>query len=93
MSLKSVRIIIQGRVQGVWFRGWMIQQVNRLNIRGWVRNRRDGSVEALISGPLVEVDEMISACRQGPPVAHVTSLTEESCDPPEAEGFHGLPTV
>ncbi len=93
MPDKTVRIVIQGRVQGVWYRGWTFQQAQRLNIRGWVRNRRDGTVEALFSGPAEEVDEMINACRQGPPVAHVVSLTEHPCDPPEAEGFHALPTV
>tara|TARA_B100000315_G_scaffold89481_1_gene82210 strand:+ start:53 stop:334 length:282 start_codon:yes stop_codon:yes gene_type:complete len=92
MPEKTVRIVIQGRVQGVWYRGWTIQQAQRLNIRGWVRNRRDGAVEALFSGPAVEVDEMISACRQGPPAADVAGLSEHPCAPPEAEGFHALPT-
>ena len=92
MREKTVRIVIQGRVQGVWYRGWTIQQAQRLNIRGWVRNRRDGAVEALFSGPVVEVDEMINACRQGPPAADVAGLSEHPCAPPEAEGFHALPT-
>ena len=92
MPEKTVRIVIQGRVQGVWYRGWTIQQAQRLNIRGWVRNRRDGAVEALFSGPVVEVDEMINACRQGPPAADVAGLSEHPCAPPEAEGFHALPT-
>ena len=93
MPSKLVRVVIGGRVQGVWFRGWMLNQAQGLNIRGWVRNRRDGTVEALFSGPEAEVEEMISACRQGPPVAHVESLTQYPCDPPEGEGFHALPTV
>ena len=92
MPEKTVRIVIQGRVQGVWYRGWTIQQAQRLNIRGWVRNRRDGAVEALFSGPVVEVDEMINACRQGPPAADVAGLSEHPCAQPEAEGFHALPT-
>ena len=93
MPHKTVRIVIQGRVQGVWFRGWALGQAQRLNIRGWIRNRRDGTVEALFSGPAVEVDEMVNACRQGPPAAHVASLAEHPCDPPDGEGFQALPTV
>jgi acylphosphatase len=93
MSVKSVRVVIQGRVQGVWFRGWTLQQAQQRNISGWVRNRRDGTVEALFSGPAEEVDKMINACRIGPPVARVESLTQYPSDPPEDEGFHSLATV
>jgi len=93
MSVKSVRVVIQGRVQGVWFRGWTLQQAQQRNISGWVRNRRDGTVEALFSGPAEEVDKMINACRIGPPVARVGSLTQYPSDPPEDEGFHSLATI
>jgi acylphosphatase len=93
MSVKSVRVVIQGRVQGVWFRGWTLQQAQQRNISGWVRNRRDGTVEALFSGPAEEVDKMINACRIGPPVARVESLTQYPSDSPEDEGFHSLATV
>ncbi|NQV82584.1 MAG: acylphosphatase [Rhodospirillales bacterium] len=88
MAVKTVRIVIEGRVQGVWFRGWTVQQAERLGIRGWVCNRRDGNVEALFSGPAGAVDEMINACRSGPPMANVTSITEHPAEPPGEDGFH-----
>ncbi len=93
MSEKTVRVVIEGRVQGVWFRGWTADEAHRLNIRGWVRNRRDGTVEAVFAGTAADVDEMIAACRQGPPMARVTNITEHPCEEPEGEGFGYLPTV
>ena len=69
MPEKAVRVVIEGRVQGVWFRGWTAEEARRLNIRGWVRNRRDGAVEAVFAGAAADVDEMVAACRQGPPMA------------------------
>ena len=92
MAEKTLRVIIEGRVQGVWFRGWMVEQAQRLGIRGWVQNRRDGRVEALFSGPTADVDEMISACRDGPPLADVVTITEYPAEAPGGEGFHALPT-
>ncbi len=71
---KAVTVRIVGRVQGVWFRGWTVDQANRRKVRGWVRNRRDGSVEALFIGPAAAVDEMVGLCRRGPPEAKVDSI-------------------
>ncbi len=71
---KSVKVMIEGRVQGVWFRGWMVETARRLDLDGWVRNRRDGSVQALFSGPDETVDEMLRLCAEGPPAADVTSV-------------------
>ncbi len=76
MPEKSVRIVIEGRVQAVWFRAWTTQEAQRRNLRGWVRNRPDGTVEALFSGAVADVDEMIEACRQGPPAAQVVSVDQ-----------------
>ena len=92
MAEKTLRVIIVGRVQGVWYRGWTVEQAQRLGIRGWVRNRRDGKVEALFSGPAGAVDEMVSVCRGGPPLAHVVTITEFPAEAPGGEGFHALPT-
>lgn len=93
MSLVAVRVRIEGRVQGVWYRGWTVQEAQRRGLSGWVRNRRDGSVEALFAGPPEQVADMVAACRQGPPHALVTAVTPSPGDPPDEPGFHHLPTV
>ena len=92
MPEKSVRVVIEGRVQGVWFRAWTTQEAEQRNLRGWVRNRPDGAVEALFSGAKADVDNMIEACRQGPPMARVVNITEHPAEAPEEDGFGHLPT-
>ena len=72
--MKVVRVIVTGRVQGVWFRAWTIEEATKRGLRGWVRNRRDGSVEALFAGDPTKVGEMIGACREGPPMASVANV-------------------
>jgi acylphosphatase len=88
----AVQVRIEGRVQGVGFRYWVIREAARLGVDGWVRNRRDGSVEALFSGAEDAVRAMVSRCREGPPVAHVTRVAEQPADAPAA-GFQSLPTA
>ncbi|CAN6809833.1 unnamed protein product [Brassica oleracea] len=73
-SSKTVRMVIKGRVQGVCYRNWTVENAEQLGLKGWVRNRRDGSVEALFSGPPEAVEEMQQRCRRGPPAAMVTGL-------------------
>lgn len=73
---KAVRIIISGRVQGVWYRKWTAGAAHLRGLDGWVRNRRDGTVEALFSGPEPLVHEMIAACHDGPPLAKVEAVEE-----------------
>jgi acylphosphatase len=90
---KSVRVMIRGRVQGVSYRFWTVTEATARGLDGWVRNRRDGSVETFVSGPAATVDAMIEACRQGPRAARVTAIeiTEEAA---RAEtGFAQLPTA
>jgi acylphosphatase len=74
MSARTVRIRIEGRVQGVAFRDWMDREARALNLTGWVRNRRDGSVEAVVSGDAALVEDMLQRCRQGPPAARVSNV-------------------
>jgi len=93
MKEKSIRVVIEGRVQGVWFRGWTIQEASTRNLDGWVRNRTDGAVEALFSGPGIDVDAMILACHQGPSSARVDSVSQHPAEAPEERGFRSLPTV
>jgi acylphosphatase len=88
----SIRIRITGRVQGVWYRGWAVDQARRLGLAGWVRNRLDGSVEAVLSGPEDAVRTMIERCRQGPPGALVTAITEQIETGPVGLGFRQAPT-
>ena len=82
--------IISGRVQGVGYRVWMVEQATALGIDGWVRNRIDGAVEALISGTADAVEELARSCRRGPRFAQVDAIVEEIADPPETPGFAQL---
>ena len=68
------RLEIRGRVQGVGFRWSMVQEARRLGIRGWVRNRRDGSVEAMVTGRPDAVDLIVEWARKGPRSAVVTAV-------------------
>ncbi len=92
VTIKTVTVRIEGRVQGVYYRAWTKQTARRLGLDGWVRNRRDGSVEAVFSGPEIQVDEMMRRCTEGPSDARVTnvSVTDEGGAPPS--GFGVLPT-
>ncbi len=91
--MTAVRVVISGRVQGVWFRGWTIETATRRGLDGWVRNRRDGTVEAVFSGPPEAVEGMIEACWSGPTMARVVQVERfehgEAVDP----GFHPLPST
>jgi acylphosphatase len=90
MDTKQVRI--RGRVQGVGYRDWMIREATGLGVHGWVRNRTDGSVEALVSGDPAAVGALLTACRAGPALARVEEITEDFAEPPEEPGFHRAPT-
>ncbi len=90
---KSVRAVITGTVQGVWFRAWTIEQATQRGLDGWVRNRRDGSVEAVFSGPAASVEDMIQACHRGPSAAEVREVAVSAAPEPPATGFRKLPTA
>lgn len=90
---KAVRVRISGRVQGVWYRAWTVENASELGLDGWVRNRLDSTVEALFVGPDAAVDEMIQRCRQGPERAEVTGLETEPALGITAKGFAKKPTV
>ena len=90
---RTVRIRIVGRVQGVSFRDWMQGEARRLGLTGWVRNRRDNSVEAVISGDPAAVDDMLTRCRQGPPAARVRDLVILSEDDETFADFEIRPTA
>ncbi|GGJ04406.1 acylphosphatase [Neoroseomonas lacus] len=90
--MRARRVIISGRVQGVGYRDWMAGEAARLGVQGWVRNRRDDTVEALVAGEEAAVQALLSACRRGPLLALVIDITEEFADPPAEPGFLRLPT-
>lgn len=87
------RLIIVGRVQGVGYRDWMVYKARGLGLSGWVRNRSDGSVEALIAGDTDAVEELARQCRRGPRLAEVVSITEDLAEPPAEPGFIRAPTA
>ncbi|MDB5579306.1 MAG: acylphosphatase [Bradyrhizobium sp.] len=95
--IRQVRIT--GRVQGVGYRYWVEQQARLHDLEGWVRNRRDGNVEALFAGPEPVVTEMVERCRRGPSSARVDAVSDEPANPdalnlrPAGERFSVLPTV
>ncbi|MEX0300012.1 MAG: acylphosphatase [Kordiimonas sp.] len=89
----AVRAQITGRVQGVWYRGWAEQQANELGLFGWVRNRKEGSVEALFIGPQTAVDEMLRLCEDGPDHAVVEKVGTETAQGLAPRRFEIKPTV
>ena len=99
MSRAILQVAIRGRVQGVGYRAWVEHQARTYGLEGWVRNRRDGSVEALFSGPAEIVAKMIALCRRGPPSARVETVTDEPTGIDDlnlrraGEGFSVLPTI
>lgn len=82
---------IHGRVQGVGFRHYMAREARKRGITGWVRNRVDGSVEAIVQGPREAVDGIITWARHGPPSAQVTRV-DVNAGSGEFEGFAQRPT-
>ncbi len=93
MQRHAIRLIIRGRVQGVGYRWWAVREAERLGLDGWVRNRRDGSVELVAAGGPEELAALEGACRRGPPAAAVESVQREPADVEVASGFQQRPTV
>ncbi|MBB6250044.1 acylphosphatase [Nitrospirillum iridis] len=89
----ATHVMLHGRVQGVYYRGWTVEQALDLGLDGWVRNRSDGTVEALFAGTPVAVAEMVDRCRRGPTHAVVTEVVAKPGTDPGAMGFHKLPTI
>ncbi len=88
---KSVDVVISGRVQGVSYRAWTEREARARGLAGHVRNRHDGSVEAVFSGPEAAVDAMLAACREGPPGARVTDVAATGRAEVASAGFRILP--
>ena len=99
MSGAIRQVTVRGRVQGVGYRAWVEHRARAHSLEGWVRNRGDGSVEALFAGPAEVVSEMVERCRRGPSSARVDAVTEEDASPEAlnlrrpGERFSVLPTI
>ncbi len=92
MSERAIRVIIKGRVQGVGFRAFVEREALRHNVTGWVRNRLDGTVEAVFIGDSEAISAMIAECRQGPALADVRDVLVTDYVGPELTKFTQLPT-
>jgi acylphosphatase len=90
---KALRLIIEGRVQGVGFRAWMVDVANAAGVDGWVRNRRDGTVEALVAGEPGAVEQVVAECRAGPSMGRVSRVREEPADDAVGPGFDAVGTA
>ena len=90
--IQTVRLRTTGQVQGVGYRLWATRTAESLGLRGWVRNRRDGRVEALATGEPEAVAAFIEACRQGPRAAEVSEVTLTDAADDGSRGFSALPT-
>ena len=100
MNARAIlHVTIRGRVQGVGYRAWLEHQAMAAHLEGWVRNRRDGSVEAVFAGSPKVAAEMVALCRHGPPSAKVEAVLNEHTNDDllgmrnPGEAFSVLPTV
>jgi acylphosphatase len=88
------RLSIAGRVQGVGFREAVVRAARAAGVDGWVRNRFDGTVEALVQGPPDAVDRFVAWCGRGPPLARVAAVEVAPTEPdPSISGFERRPTA
>lgn len=92
MSGRAVHVAITGLVQGVGYRAWVEREAQLRGLSGWVRNRRDGSVEAVFAGDHGMVEQMLLACGQGPRMAEVEAVSTSETVAPQGSGFRVLPT-
>jgi acylphosphatase len=93
MPIIARHLAIRGRVQGVFYRDWAIRRAQTLGITGWIRNRADGSVEALAIGAADAVEAFIARCRAGSPSARVDTLTVTETEPEALTRFERRPTA
>jgi acylphosphatase len=100
MSWSTIRLVrIRGKVQGIGYRIWSEREALKRGLEGWVRNRKDGSVEAVFAGTSTAVNSMIDICRKGPPLSRVDAVDVAEADAAELESrrpgekFTLLPTL
>lgn len=90
---RAVHVVITGRVQGVGFRAFVEREAEALRLDGWVRNRRDGTVEAVFAGDEGEIQHILMELNAGPPAAAVTDVRTGPYEGPIPSGFSSLPTT
>ncbi len=88
MAEKRVKVVVEGRVQGVAFRASCEHEAVRQGVNGWVRNRWDGAVEGLFQGSAEAVDALVAWCQHGPPAARVTRV--DASPEPRGDPMHGF---
>ncbi|HKT53882.1 MAG TPA: acylphosphatase [Caulobacteraceae bacterium] len=93
MDRIAIRLVIKGRVQGVGYRWWARSEARRLGLAGWVRNRRDGSVELLAAGFATAVAELAALCWRGPALAEVAGVDRFEVDDDGLVSFEEWPTA
>ena len=93
MSVIALHVMVEGRVHGVGFRAHVEREAKARSLKGWVRNRSDGRVEAVFMGEEEDVQSMIVACHRGPRMSLVREVRSEPHPPGEWRGFEVWPTV
>jgi acylphosphatase len=92
-DITSLRFRIEGFVQAVGYRNHLIEEATRLGLDGWVRNRSDGTVEALASGPTKAIEAFFTVCAKGTPGARVANVEMHRAEPPAEKGFRRRPSL
>jgi acylphosphatase len=92
-DLTTLRLRIEGFVQAVGYRNFAIGEARRLGLDGWIRNRADGTVEALASGPTKAVEAFVAACMRGPEGSRVKNVELHKAEAPTERGFHRRPAL
>jgi acylphosphatase len=92
-DITSLRVHVHGFVQGIGFRDFLAMSARQNNLDGWVRNRADGSVEALVSGATKAVELFVAHATRGPAGARVNAVDLHNSEPPADKGFHRLPSL
>ncbi len=92
-DLTTLRVRVEGFVQAVSYRNFAIAEATRLELDGWIRNRSDGTVEALVSGGTKAVEAFVGAAMRGPVGSQVKNVELHKAEPPTEKGFHRRPTL
>ena len=92
-ELTHLRLRIEGFVQAVGYRNFVIAEATRLGVDGWIRNRTDGTVEALLSGPNSVVETLVGLCMRGPPGSRVSNVEMHKAEAPPEKGFRRRPSI
>jgi acylphosphatase len=92
-ELTTLRLRVEGFVQAVGYRNFIIHEATRLGLNGWVRNRADGTVEILASGDTKSVEAIVAASMRGPAGSTVKNVELHNSEPPAEKGFHRRPSL